>query len=85
LPRFDGPVLISDMRILGPPLTPAPNVSIWHETHMPKYLGDVRCWVNSGKHMLALSFSGFDPSETSNPIASEALGAISLPLAGAKC
>jgi hypothetical protein len=24
LPRFDGPVLISDMRILGPPLTPAP-------------------------------------------------------------
>ncbi len=25
LPRFDGPVLISDMRILGPPLTPAPN------------------------------------------------------------
>jgi hypothetical protein len=27
LPRFDGPVLISAMRILGPPLTPAPNVS----------------------------------------------------------
>jgi hypothetical protein len=25
LPRFDGPVLISNMRILGPPLTPAPN------------------------------------------------------------
>jgi hypothetical protein len=25
LPRFDGPVLISDLRILGPPLTPAPN------------------------------------------------------------
>jgi hypothetical protein len=32
-----------------------------HETDMPKYLGDVRCWVNSGKHMLAWSFSGFDP------------------------
>jgi hypothetical protein len=29
---------------------------------MPKYLGDVRCWVNSGKHLLSLSFSGFDPS-----------------------
>jgi hypothetical protein len=29
---------------------------------MPKYLGDVRCWVNSGKHMLAWSFFGFDPS-----------------------
>jgi len=24
LPRFDGPVLISDMRILCPPPTPAP-------------------------------------------------------------
>jgi hypothetical protein len=22
---------------------------------------DVRCWENSGKHLLALSFSGFDP------------------------
>jgi hypothetical protein len=32
-----------------------------HETDMPKYLGDVRCWVNSGKHLLSLSFSGFDP------------------------
>jgi len=28
---------------------------------MPKYLGDVRYWVNSGKHLLSLSFSGFDP------------------------
>ena len=35
-----------------------------HETDMPKYLGDVRCWVNSGKHMLALSFSAFDPIRT---------------------
>jgi len=32
---------------------------------MPKYLGDVRCWVNSGKHLLSLSFSGFDPKQTS--------------------
>jgi hypothetical protein len=31
---------------------------------MPKYLGDVRCWVKSGKHLLALSFSGFDPQAT---------------------
>jgi hypothetical protein len=36
-------------------------VHTWHETDMPKYLGDVRYWVNSGKHMLAWSFSGFDP------------------------
>jgi hypothetical protein len=35
-----------------------------HETDMPKYLGDVRCWVNSGKHLLSLSFSGFDPTQT---------------------
>ena len=34
---------------------------LWHETDMPKYLGDVRCWVNSGKHLLAASISGFDP------------------------
>jgi hypothetical protein len=27
-------------------------------------LGDVRYWMNSGKHMLALSFSGFDPNPT---------------------
>src|SRR6266481_9002261 len=37
-----------------------------HETDMPKYLGDVRCWVNSGKHMLASSFSGFDPGPNSD-------------------
>src|SRR5258705_12996692 len=37
------------------------HVAYWHEMDMPKYLGDVRCWVNSGKHMLAWSFSGFDP------------------------
>jgi hypothetical protein len=45
---------------------------IGHETDMPKNLGDVRCWVNSGKHLLSLSFFGFDPTETSNLIASEA-------------
>ena len=37
---------------------------VGHETDMPKYLGDVRCWVNSGKHLLAWSFSGFDPTPT---------------------
>jgi len=43
-------------------------VHTWHETDMPKYLGDVRCWVNSGKHLLALSFSGLDPERTSSLI-----------------
>ena len=37
------------------------DVACWHEAEMPKYLGDVRCWVNNGSHLLALSFSGFDP------------------------
>jgi hypothetical protein len=40
-------------------------VHTWHETDMPKHLGDVRYWVNSGKHLLSLSFSGFDPNATS--------------------
>jgi hypothetical protein len=31
-------------------------------------LGDVRYWMNSGKHLLSLSFSGFDPSRTSSLI-----------------
>jgi hypothetical protein len=35
-----------------------------HETDMPKYLGNVRCWVNSGRHLLSLSFSGSDPERT---------------------
>jgi hypothetical protein len=29
LPRFDGPVLTSDMRILGPPLTPRTQWPLW--------------------------------------------------------
>jgi hypothetical protein len=36
-----------------------------HEAEMPKYLGNVRCWMNSGRHLLAASFSGFDPNRTS--------------------
>src|SRR5258708_10532107 len=31
---------------------------------MPTALRNVRCWVNSGKHLLALSFSGFDPQQS---------------------
>jgi hypothetical protein len=36
-------------------------VHTWHETDKPTALRDVRCWVNSGKYMLAWSFSGFGP------------------------
>jgi hypothetical protein len=32
---------------------------------MPTLLSNVRCWVNSGKHLLALSISEFDPERTS--------------------
>ena len=34
-------------------------------TDMPKYLGDVRCWVNSGKDLLREYFR-FDPYRKSN-------------------
>ena len=40
---------------------PSADFRFWHATDMPKYLGNVRYWVNSGRHVLALSFSGFDP------------------------
>ena len=39
-----------------------------HETDIRKYLGDVRCWVNSGKHLLSLSVSGVDPEQTSDSL-----------------
>jgi hypothetical protein len=32
---------------------------------MPTALRNVRCCEKSGKHLLALSFSGFDPQQTS--------------------
>ena len=35
-----------------------------HQTDIPKYLGNVRCWVNSGNHLLAASISPFDPIRT---------------------
>ncbi len=40
------------------------EVGSWHETDMPSALSDVRSWGQSGKHVLAMSFSGFDPQET---------------------
>jgi len=45
------------------------NVSSWHETDMPTTLRDVRFQGQSGKHLLALSFSGFDPQRTSDGLA----------------
>jgi hypothetical protein len=36
--------------------------SYWHEADMQTAMRNVRYWMNSGKHMLSLSFSGFDPT-----------------------
>ncbi|SIN88036.1 hypothetical protein SAMN05443247_00418 [Bradyrhizobium erythrophlei] len=33
---------------------------LWHNSDMPPWSLYVRCWGQSGKHMLALSFSAFD-------------------------
>jgi hypothetical protein len=40
LPRFDGPVLISDMRILGPPLTPHPMAAFGAQSRHAARLGE---------------------------------------------
>ncbi len=37
---------------------------MWHETDMKTALRDVRSQGQSGKHLLALSFSGLDPTQT---------------------
>src|SRR5258706_15504808 len=49
---------------LRSPLTEPPSVidvAYWHQTDMPTVFRDVRFQGQSGKHLLALSFSGFDP------------------------
>jgi hypothetical protein len=46
------------------PSIAASYACLWHRTDMPTLLSDVRCWVNSGKHLLAASISPFDPYAT---------------------
>jgi hypothetical protein len=41
------------------------NVCVWHEADMPTASRDVRFRGQSGKHLLAMSFSGFDPNRKS--------------------
>jgi hypothetical protein len=41
-----------------------PHVASWHNSDMPPLSLYVRCWGQSGKHMLPLSFSAFDPYAT---------------------
>ena len=45
-------------------LQPSLQCRFWHEPDMPTALRNVRYWENSGKHLLALSFSAFDPKAT---------------------
>src|SRR5664279_3431312 len=40
------------------------HVCSWHESDMPTPLGDVRFRGKSGKHLLGVSISPFDPTET---------------------
>src|SRR5258705_4930640 len=54
LPRFDGPVLISDMRILGPPLTPAPNGRFGSKSEVTALRRDV-CFCPVSGHRQAVS------------------------------
>jgi hypothetical protein len=42
--------------------TGSADVCPWHETDMATALRNVRSQAQSGKHVLALSFSGFDPT-----------------------
>jgi hypothetical protein len=48
------------MRIVG-------DVRPWHKTDKPTPLLNVRYRVNSGKHLLAASISGFDPACVKTP------------------
>ena len=40
---------------------------LWHNSDIPPWSLYVRCWTQSGKHMLALSFSAFDPDCVKTP------------------
>jgi hypothetical protein len=37
---------------------------VWHNSEMPARLGDVRYRGQPGRHVLALSLTGFDPNRT---------------------
>src|ERR1017187_2793223 len=43
----------------------ASGLVLWHKTDMPTPLGDVRFRGKSGKHLLGVSISPFDPERTS--------------------
>jgi hypothetical protein len=41
------------------------NVRFWHYSEVPARLAYVGYWGKTGKHLLAMSFTGFDPRATS--------------------
>jgi len=66
----------------------AQNVGEWHEADMTSLLRDVRFQGQSRKHLLALSFSSFDPTETlaGSPMFSRtAISAIDCDLPDVRC
>jgi hypothetical protein len=42
-----------------------PDFRIWHKSEVSPWSLHVRCWVNTGRHLLAARISGFDPQATS--------------------
>src|SRR5664279_249435 len=40
-------------------------VHTWHKSEVSPWSLHVRCWVNTGRHLLAARISGFDPTRTS--------------------
>jgi hypothetical protein len=52
----------SDTKLMGG------DVCSWHVSDMPTLFRNVRSQGQSGKHVLALSFSGFDPNATSSAL-----------------
>jgi len=60
-PNHHSPILRAVTENAVTTLTLAGNVCTWHNSDMPPWSLYVRCWGQSGKHMLLLSFSAFDP------------------------
>src|SRR6266567_7501954 len=46
------------------PVTPIASIRLWHKCEVPTSSDNVRVRGQNGKHLLALSFSQFDPNRT---------------------
>ena len=57
----DLPVEQPDRYVISVNLKTAKALGKWHQTDMPPWSPYVRCWGQSGKHVLAASISEIDP------------------------